>query len=403
MTRDQYQDRLGDLNQNMFRLVSSFPQAASELVDFHFKSTIEQYLDAIAAVGGRKVLLVSRDSEEVKNTLRKVLLLSNLVVFNCGSYVRSPALSFFPIPDEFHSPVLGLTPVLDPDTRKYRPPKPVEVAYLVSALAQKAIESSTSIRLLGIEWNGSGRGWERSEFTRTSEPYRNDKGEECHIAAGLIHVQIPKNDTLLDELRLLLENGRVAFTPFIRTSGETTGVDESTLKASLIDAVLTVHGPTIQTDRGSVHPLTSLKIPYLEKVPLSLLSRILDDEQESISAFRLAIDRALEDIETAVDTRDAAAMLTQIKREIIEDELNKVRQVCDRVSRMNALARIGAYVATGALSVAAILGLDPPSVICGAAGVATATVAELYRNYEEKSEIRRSPMYFVFRLEKSVR
>jgi len=399
VTRDQARGRLANLNQGMFRLISSFPQATSELVDFHFKSTVEEYVDAITTAGGRKVLMVSRNASDIAANLRKVLLLSDLVVFNCESYVRSQGLSFFPITDEFRSPVLGLAPILDTGTRKYRPPKPVEIAYLATALAQKALECPAPIRLLGIEWSGTSRGWERSEFTRTSEPYYNDRGERCHIAAGLIHVQLPKNDTLLQELQPLLEAGGLVFAPFIRTGTDAAVVDEGVLKASLIDAVLTVEGTAVRTDHGSVHPLALLKVPYIEKVPLQLLCRILEDEQESIRAFRLALDRALEDMRDSAEPSEAAREVRRFKREVIEDELDKVRQVCDRVSRMNALTRIGAYVATGALSIAGVLGLDPPSVIIGAASVATATVAELYRNYQEKRGIRKSPMYFVWRLE----
>lgn len=403
MASVQGQSRLGDLNQQMFGLVSSFPRATSELVDFHFKSTVDQYLDAIAAVSARKIFVASEDSSLMESSLRRVLLLADVVVFNCASYVRSPGLSFFPIPDEFRSPVLGLAPVLDPEMRSPRPPKPVEVAYLVSLLTQKALESSAPIRLLGMEWTGDARGWERSEFTRTSEPYQNDRGERCHIAGGPVHVQLPKGDSLLEELRPLLETGRVVFAPFIRTAAGATVVDEGVLKASLIDAVLTVEATSLRTASGSLHPLVLLKIPYLENVPLQLLARILEEEQESIRAFRLALDRALEDIEDSADPSEAARVLRRLKREVIDDELEKVHQVCDRVCRMNSLTKVGAFVATGALSIAGILGLDPPSIVIGGAGVATATVAEMYRSHEEKRAIRRSPMHFAWRLESAVR
>jgi hypothetical protein len=38
---------LSSLNKQMFSLVSSFPPAKGELIDFHFKSEFENYLSAI--------------------------------------------------------------------------------------------------------------------------------------------------------------------------------------------------------------------------------------------------------------------------------------------------------------------------------------------------------------------
>lgn len=397
MTSAHSQSRLGDLNRQMFHLASSFPRATSELIDFHFKSTVDQYLDAFAAVGTRKIFLASKDPSEVTGYLRRTLLLADVIVFNCASYVRAPALSFFPIADDFRSAVLGLAPVVDPESGA-RPPKPVEVAYLTTALARKALDSSADVRLLGMEWSKSGGGWERSHFTRTSEPYENARGEPCHIAGGLSHVQLPKNDSLLEELRPLLESGQVVFAPFIRTAANATAVSDGVLKANLIDAVLTVES-NLRTRGGSVHPLAQLEVPYLENVPFPLLKRIVEEEQESIRAFRLAVDRALEDAGEAADPAEAARVFKRLRRDILEDELDKVRQACDRMCRMKALTRVGALVATGAVTIAGFLGLAPPSIVIGGAGVATATVAEMYRNYEEHRSVRKSPMYFAWRLE----
>jgi len=123
--------------------------------------------------------------------------------------------------------------------------------------------------------------WEQSTFTRTSQEYVNDKGEACHIAVGLGHVKV--NDDLLDEAKDLLLRGHAVFAPFVRTSAGPTGIDEGLLKAGLFDAAVAVQGGDIWSD-GAIHPLSEIEIPYLEDVPLPLLSKIVEDEGESLRA-----------------------------------------------------------------------------------------------------------------------
>jgi len=386
---------VGILNEQLFDLVDSFPRANTELMDFHFKSTVDDYLDAVKNTAGRKALVLAEDSAQASLALRRLLLVADLVIFNCSSYAISPKISFFPIPDETKSPVLGMISVVDPENRRPRPPRPVEVAYVSAVLANKALNSSAEIRLLGIHWDGTQQGWERSDFTRTSEPYQNELGEPCHIAGGWVHVQWPD---LLEEARTLLTSGRALFAPFVQATPGLKAVDEPVLKGSLLDATFATPSGAIRTASGSVHPITDIQLPCLENVPLAILGQILEDERESIAAFRRQLDRVIEDVETSADPAEAARCIRQSRRDL-EDELHRVRETYERICRMNALTRIGAYVGTGGLSIAALLGLDPPSAVCGASGIATATTAELYRNCEEKRALRKSPMYFAWKLQ----
>ena len=262
----------------MYKLISSFPQARGELVDFHFKSEFENYLSAIQSVSGRTLLVTATNTDQIRTAIRRLVLVSDTIVFNTQSYTGSGKISFFPIPDKTRSPVLGLMSGLDSTSNKERPPKPVEVAYLLSILGSRSLKSGSPEGILGIEWTPGTPGWQQSHFTRTSEPYRNEKRQKCHIASGLTHVEIPKEDTLLEEAKALLSKGQVVFAPFIRTTEDAPFVDEGVLKAGLFRAVLTVQDSVIRNQTGILHPLTQLEIPYLEQVSLSLLAKILEDE-----------------------------------------------------------------------------------------------------------------------------
>jgi len=223
-----------------------------------------------------------------------------------------------------------------------------------------------------------------------------------HLVGGAIHVQIPKEDTLLTEVESLMRSGRVAYAPFVNLATDSDVNSESVLKSDMLDSTLLAPADTGHLVSGTSDPLLNLNIPYLEGIPLPMLAKVLDDEGESLAKFRRNLDRALEDIATAKDDAEAAKRIVKLKRDELEDELDKVRQVCEKVSRMNSIARSGAYLAITALSVAGVYGLAMPSVIAGCSAPVAAALKALWDAYEIKREARRSSMYFVWRLSKAV-
>lgn len=387
----------------LFGLLDSFPPARAELFDFHFKSCVEDYVAAIQATPGRKVLIAADHHLHVGASLRKLLLMTDVMVISSADATARSGLSFFPIADAVASPVLGVQAITDfREGRKLRVPTPAEVAYTTVVLAELAKDRNTPASILGVPWNPQETGWRRTIFTRTSESFTNAKGEACHIAAGIIHGgEVALYDWLEQDAKPLLLSGRAVFAPFVFAAPDTADVDEGALKAALLHSNLVVSGQVIRTPTGAIHPLTQLAVPYLEDVPLPLLAEILADEGESLRAFRRHVDRAVEDIARSTDPAEVERQVLRIRRDLFEDELDRVKQTCERLTRMRALARIGAYVGTAALSLAAVFGLAPPSIICGATGLATATVAELYRNFEEVRNVRRSPMHFVWQMSKA--
>ena len=105
-------NQVGLLNRSMYKLISSFPKAHGELVDFHFKSEFENYLSAIQSVSGQTLFVSASNADEIMSAIRRLILVSDLIVFNVHSYIGTGKICFFPIPDTTRSPVLGMMPVL---------------------------------------------------------------------------------------------------------------------------------------------------------------------------------------------------------------------------------------------------------------------------------------------------
>ena len=389
---------LAELNAGLFERIESFPRAKSELVDFYFKHAVDDYVAAITSFDGEKLVISAKDTAEAIRAVRRAAVLSDLVALRVASHLGAPAICLFPIGDDIASPVLGASAVLDPATGKHRFATPQEYMMGMGLMAMSQPESSSTVNLLGRPFNSSDEpSWCRTVYSRTSQEFVNARGEKCHIAAGAIHIQIPRDDQLLEEAERLMRHGRLAYTPFISLPVSSDDIAEGALKAKVIKAHFGLFGGPIKTKAAS-NVVLDLNFPYLDEVPLDILSRVLDDEGGSLMAFRRELRRAIEDIDRAKDDADIAVRVTKLKREVLEDELEKVRRVLDRVSRMNSIARIGAYVGVGALTAAAFFGLSAASAITGGAGLAAATLSALWRNYEEAREARQSPMHFVWRI-----
>lgn len=392
--KDDVAKTVAGLNSKLYERIASFPQAKTEIADFHFKDTVENYVTAITSFTGEKLVLTAPNSLEAAAAIRRAVLLSDLVVFTVTSHIGHPALALFPIGDDVASPVLGTPSCLDLATGGRRLLTPQE--YMSMKIMTEPASSSVVAQLLGRPFNSADEpAWHRTVFSVTSQGFVNARGEKCHIAGGPIHVQLPKDDQLLEDAEHLMRKGRLAYAPFLSLPNSLEDVSEGALKAEVIRSGLAVWGGPVKTKTAS-DVVLELQVPYLENVPLSILSKILDDESESIAAFRRELRRAIEDIESAEDRADVERRITKLKRDVLEDELEKVRLICNRIARMNSIARIGAYVGVGSLAVAAFYGLSAAGAITGTAGVAAAALSTLWRNYEETRDKRRSPMHFVW-------
>jgi len=400
MNTSEPKTTIGTLNKELLKFASTWPQFRTGLVDFYIKHARDRYLSALNDCSGTKVLLQATSASDLRALIRFALVLGDTVVFDCAEYLRGPTISSIPLPDDLASPVLAAATQVDSrtgDSLGFAEPEALKLAMAAGLL--KGLEVDDPFGFLGADWSGPNQPWVKTPFCRTSQQVRDDHGRTFSRCVGPVHVWIPEEDALLEDLRPSLENGHAVYAPFIRLPTDPAQAAEGCLKALAIDAAFTSSGDFV-TPKGKIHGLGEIEIPYLEGIDLPLLARILADEGASLSAFRTLLHRSSEDLGTDASPDEATAKLVRMKREM-EDEIENVRKTCERLSRMNALARIGAYVAVGALSVGGCIGLTPAALVVGGTGATMATINALYKNYEDKKATRDSPMYFAWRLKRA--
>jgi hypothetical protein len=362
------------------------------LTDLHFKGYADDYSTAMESEKGRKLFVAASRSVDVEARIRPLLLLADSIIFNTSDYDPEPKITIFPVPDKLKNPALGVTSVWDGKRERF--PSTYEMSIMALAKSDR-VAGTGPCEMLGYNWEQPQHTWQRTEFTRTSDTM-DGFGKHHHVAFGFCY-QYPDGlyDWLFGEARQLLQQGRIAFAPFVR-AGEEMSV-EPILKAELLGGTLIVDG-RLHLANARIHPLEDVKVPYLDQAPLPLLAKIIEDEAESLRAFRKVVDRCIEDISTLTEPHEIDRELKRLKRDLVEDEMSKVETVCRKALRMRVIASSGASLATGALTMAGIEGLAIPSMITAGAAAGITIANQFWQAYEEKRNARRNPMYFAWRL-----
>jgi hypothetical protein len=400
MPKDIY-STFRSLHKAQSTLIGTFPKARTELLDFHYKDQLDEYLGAIDRFKGRKLLITAESEKDAASLIRRSLLLSDLVLFSVDSFIGHPALALLPISDEMASPVLGASAMLDPSTGRHTFATAVVFMAGTSLRMASAAEAGERVQILGTSWSGTGsKAWERTKFARLADEVADSHGTRCHVAGGLIHVQLPKDESLLADTAPLMAMGRVVYAPFAVGNTAFEPQQELLLKAGMLGSTLASAKAPTSSSASKERVLLQLDMPYLEGLPLSTLAKVIDDEGESIRSFRRQFDRLMEDIANLERDSEQTVRFTKFKRDVLEDELDKVRQALSRVARMNSVIRAGAYVGIAGLSVAAMQGLSLPSLITGLTGTLAAALTAWYRSYLDACEARNLPAHVLWRLER---
>jgi hypothetical protein len=252
---------------------------------------------------------------------------------------------------------------------------------------------------LGFEWGRQGFEWRRTSYTRTSQPYKNDVGEDCHIAVG---AGLPYPSTtyewLMQQARPLLKTGNIVFAPFLRVAPDSWGGPESIHKSHYLHSDIGTTSIHLKTGDVRLRALLELDLPYLDGIPLSLFAEILKDEKESLIALRAALVHLMNKLDSIKDEDKFMEEIDHIRRNHIEAELSKLRGVIKRVANMRALRTAGCVVGSSIICLLSAMGVPTTSLLLPAAGGIAANLMELAKRIDEEQKMRDNPMYFLWHL-----
>ena len=169
------------------------------------------------------------------------------------------------------------------------------------------------------------------------------------------------------------------------------------MKSKALGAGFATTDNAVGIARGELHPISTLSVPYIDNVPLSVLGEVLADEGESLRSFRRAMDRVVEDMEAASDqprqqpsfgiSRETFLTTNSTSsghmRAYHEDE----SPLCGWSGSGDRCDQSGSCIWHGRTR-----------GDHGAAGGLSTALAELWQTAEEKKQLRKSPVYWLWKI-----
>src|SRR3972149_177517 len=389
---------LSELHINLKAILSSHPDFKESLLDFYLKSLYEQYIDSIKATQGRKFCITGMNTDDIKKQLKKIILISDTIVFHTTDYNHKPTLDAFPFPSGFNSDLIRIMTLAEEGGKDFIP----NAAEVLSAIGMATSDKNLELlydTILGYDVDNPKNSYRRNQYTLSSSRLADANGVERPVLVGLTE-RYSKTlyDFIFDEADYLFTNGNLVFSPYIRTSSNGKNILHNILKAGAINTNLSVMDSKYSITSAQIDILNNIDIPYIENVPFKVLCDIIKDEGEALSSFRKLFIRTIEDIQDLDDKESIKKEIKYIKRNLFEDELEKVEQVCKKVSKMKTLSSFGAVVTTAVIGISAYFGLDIASIIMAGGGTGLATANELYKHYIDSQELKSNPMYLLWKI-----
>jgi hypothetical protein len=145
----------------------------------------------------------------------------------------------------------------------------------------------------------------------------------------------------------------------------------------------------------SANVLFHLSFPTLDNVPIKELIEIRQQDRDAFLVFRTSLTEAAKEMLKASENSNAHALADQIKQEVVDPEVSKLRKRLS--SARNALATKAAVsIGLGGVATVCSLQLGPLAALAGAAAIPNlASAIAKYR--DEKQAIEMSDMYFIWK------
>jgi len=148
--------------------------------------------------------------------------------------------------------------------------------------------------------------------------------------------------------------------------------------------------PTLTTGQLALQ----LKLPVLQRISVEDLMRIRSDEGEAFRRFRNSLRKRLGAVRHTGDRGGAEAMMRDIERELLDEEIPEVDRA---VARLRQEKFVDVVVGTASLA-AVVLAGDPSLASVMAAGATAAGLVQTVRR--SVHEVRKHPAYFLWRMQR---
>jgi hypothetical protein len=142
-----------------------------------------------------------------------------------------------------------------------------------------------------------------------------------------------------------------------------------------------------------------LEIPYVAHAPAEFIDKLLRDNGESLSAFRVRTKRVINDLIESESDLESSKVLKRFRREL-EDGVKELKSRMSTARTAALVQQAGGAIVTAVSTLAAVSLLDLPTVaakLVGGGGLGSMGVQYLNYLLQMKS-IKKSPYHIIWQL-----
>ena len=343
---------------NAFRNIHA--PAAKELTTLWYSERAEDLAVVAAAHPGVKLCLNVSGFSKIDSLLKKLSLVSDLVLCRDIRPWGGPGMAMVPIPPDFS----GLEPLPDVDPSQAPPiliRRPAGSLTLTSS--QTSFGAFVAVGQLAMfpegtfEWlESSGRSW--------------------------------------------LESGAAMFAPFYPDlEVETEFIRQGVYPSAGVGAIPIDPSSATgwQSDKVTAGVLR-LNVPWLENASPELIQQFKADEGHAFLAFRNSLLTAIEQAQGAVGSNEFSRDLQRIQRDVLDEGVARLQELSKRLARLQSLRSAGVLVGTLATGISCMVGLPLTATIAASGASTIALVKHLIDKFEEQGKLRDDKAYFLWRL-----
>lgn len=144
-----------------------------------------------------------------------------------------------------------------------------------------------------------------------------------------------------------------------------------------------------------------MRLPVLEGIAPDVLLRIREDEHEYFDRFRTQLRLAIQERLKAAESEDPERVANEIQRDVIEPELNAIRDRLGATEKIVAKkSTVGVFMGALATTCGLLAGAPPPVALAAGVTAAVTLVGSAASKYlDDKTEVSLKGMYFLWRAE----
>ena len=363
---------LARIQQDLFDFIEQDPEVIEGLVEFWYMANTDALSAAILKEEGYKIIINVSNFNHFEQLSKKLFLLADVIILRDTRNWTSDQLQEMSVPYPKDSYKPGYFDDVIDELKKLRP-SPFTLKH------------------------------RPEQFYWTSTECNLKNGYDMVYATSFSYNRIPLEfiNWLVSSGKPYLQTGQIVYAPFMpnfEIEQELWNKHKVPL-AEQFDAIPIFESNYKYFNEPNTESLMSIQFPYFHNIDIETLAKIKDDNHGEFENFSISCMNYIEQIKSKVGTPEFTKEIQYIKRNLIDDNLNKIDQKMKRISKMRSLRDSAILTYLMGLNTVSYLGLgDLKTLIAGTTGAVAAFVYEHVKRIRETGQIKENDAYFLWQL-----